>query len=223
MKKREEGAAIRGGTASGGTADAAIAHARSTAGEPVQPVGLAPRELDVAASLGVPAAGEGPSWDAETHLREGYRDIDYDPVRPSSEWTKAASAEPGGEHRRIPMPRPVPLAENDADLPGAHGYREQQHENPGIFGAPPDLPDADEALREAVLERVSKLRGFDGRNLEIRVRGGDVTLRGVVDHLAVRDTIAAAVGEVVGVLRVENDLRIARALDVFPRRSDDRH
>jgi hypothetical protein len=43
------------------------------------------------------------------------------------------------------------------------------------------------------------------------------------DHLAVRDTIAAAVGEVVGVLRVENALRIARALDVFPRRSDDRH
>ncbi|NOU34712.1 MAG: BON domain-containing protein [Polyangiaceae bacterium] len=179
--------------------------------------------MEVAASRGVPATREAASWDAETHLSEGYRDIDYDPVSPSPEWSKASSVEPGREHGRTAVPRPVPSSENDADLPGAHGYREQQHENPGIFGAAPDLPDADAALREAVLERVSKLRGFDGRDLEVRVRGGDVTLRGVVDQVAVRDTIAAAVGEVVGVLRVENDLRIACALDIFPRRSDDRH
>lgn len=223
MKKRVDGAEARGGAASGGIADAAIAHARSNPGEPAQAVGLSPREMEAAASLGVPAAGEGASWDAETHLSEGYRDIDYDPVSPSTEWSKASPVEPGRAHGRTAVPRPVPSAESDADLPGAHGYREQQHENPGLFGAPPALPDADEALREAVLERVSQLRGFDGRNLEIRVRGGDVTLRGVVDHLAVRDTIAAAVGGVVGVRRVENDLRIARALDVFPRRSDDRH
>ncbi len=217
MKKREVGAEARGGGLASSEAAAAIAHARPGGGEPTHGERMSPPEMEAAASRGVRAAGESASWDGEPQIAGAYRDIDYDPPGHAMTWGKAGHEEPGSEHARVV--RRAPQADSDIDLLGAHGYREQQNENPAVFGRPPELADPDEALREAVLTRVGQVSGVDLQNLEVRVRGGEITLRGVVDRVGVRDAVAAAVGEVAGVVRVENDLRISRELDIFSRRA----
>ncbi len=142
-------------------------------------------------------------------------------VGATAEWPRAAHAASLATPEAYPPSANTPAPDDVVlSLLGAHGYREQKHENVRVIGEPARVAEADEALRDAVLARIAGITGFDHRSVEVRVRGRHVTLRGIVDA-ALRDDIAAAVAEVVGVGGVENDLRIARDLDIFPRRSSE--
>jgi hypothetical protein len=102
--------------------------------------------------------------------------------------------------------------EEHADDYNAPGYWQYQREwmQPGPFTGrgPKNYRRRDEAILEEICERLTQHAQIDGREIQVEVEEGEVTLKGEVQDRRMKRMVEANVDRITGVIDVHNRLRV---------------
>lgn len=130
--------------------------------------------------------------DRRRHVRHGH---DEPRVRPGHE-PEPGVYDPDHEYRRY----------DEGDRGPSHGLYPGPYRGLG----PKNYTRADERIREDVCDRLTEDPHIDARDIEVRVKDGEITLAGTVDSRRTRRRAEDLAEQVLGATHVQNDLRVAR-------------
>jgi hypothetical protein len=89
--------------------------------------------------------------------------------------------------------------------------------HPGLYPGPyrgvgpKNYTRSDQRISEDVCDRLTEDPHIDARDIEVRVKDGEITLAGTVDNRRTRRRAEDLAEQVLGATHVQNDLRVSRA------------
>lgn len=136
--------------------------------------------------------------DRRRYVRHG----NYEPrARPGFE-PEPGVYDPDHEYRRYDE------SDHERDAP-SHGL----HSGPYRGVGPKNYTRSDQRISEDVCDRLTEDPHIDARDIEVRVKGGEIMLAGTVDSRRTRRRAEDLAEQVLGATHVQNDLRVARRDD----------
>jgi hypothetical protein len=138
--------------------------------------------------------------DQRRYLRHGH----YEPrARPGYE-SEPGVYDPDHEYRRY---------DEDDHESGDRGPYRSLYSGPYRGVGPKNYTRADARISEDVCDRLTEDPHIDARDIEVRVKDGEISLAGTVDSRRTRRRAEDLAEQVLGVTHVQNDLRVARSRD----------
>jgi len=143
------------------------------------------------------SATEQSEGDRRRHVRHGH----YEPrARPGFE-PEPGVYDPDHEYRRY----------DEGDHEGGdNGSHRSLYPGPYRGVGPKNYTRADARISEDICDRLTEDPHIDARDIEVRVKDGEISLAGTVDSRRTRRRAEDLAEQVLGVTHVQNDLRVAQ-------------
>lgn len=143
--------------------------------------------------------------DQRRHVRHGHSESR---ARPGYE-PEPGVYDPDHEYRRYDEGDHDGGDHNGGDRGRHRGLYPGPHRGVG----PKNYTRADQRIHEDVCDRLTEDPHIDARDIEVRVKDGEISLAGTVDSRRTRRRAEDLAEQVLGATHVQNDLRVARSPD----------